>query len=162
MRCAVKSAGSATIRLSSAAAAAKTSNAAGENSSAASAVQTAADAAVSSRGDAPRDIGDYELELIYSSDSDDEYTNSNKAETKKEPKVAKLEPTKSASRSVMSLAERHDISGSSDELALSSTRRSHSLDSARGGGSGHRNDVNDDALMHHYQDDRTGHVLLTP
>lgn len=44
----------------------KTSQAAGDNSSAAFAVQPVSVAAVGSRSDAPCDIGDYELELVYS------------------------------------------------------------------------------------------------
>ena len=89
MGCAAKAAENAAMRLRSADAGETGSpEAADVSSSGASATQPAAVATAGARGDAPRDIGDYELELIYSSDSDDEYTNSNKAETKKEPKVA--------------------------------------------------------------------------
>ena len=61
--------------------------------------------------------------------------------------MAKLEPTESASRTDMSLAERHDIFGSSDEPDYPSPRRSSSLDNARDSGSGHRNVDDDDDLM---------------
>ena len=49
---------------------AKTLNAAGDDPSAASATQPATIAAVGSRGDAPCDIGDYELQLIHYGKSD--------------------------------------------------------------------------------------------
>ena len=48
--------------------------------------------AAGSRGDAPHDIGDYELELIYSGESDGE-TDSKEAKAKEEPELAKPEPT---------------------------------------------------------------------
>uniref|UniRef100_M4BM94 RxLR effector candidate protein n=1 Tax=Hyaloperonospora arabidopsidis (strain Emoy2) TaxID=559515 RepID=M4BM94_HYAAE len=112
---------------STAAEEAKTSNVAGDNQSAASSAQRAADAAVWSRGDAPRDIGDYELELIYSGklDGDDD---SKKPATKKEPDVANPKSTKLDSRSAMSLSECRDIFGSSDESNDPSPRRSCSLE----------------------------------
>ena len=59
-------------------------------------------AAVGLHGDAPRIIGDYEIELIYSGLLDGN-TDSKKATTEKDPEVAKPESTKSASRSAMSL-----------------------------------------------------------
>ena len=96
-------------------------------------------AAVGLHGDAPRIIGDYEIELIYSGLLDGN-TDSKKATTEKDPEVAKPESTKSASRSAMSPAERHDIFRSSDESDHPSRRRSRSLDRDRGGGLGHQND----------------------
>ena len=48
--------------------------------------------AAGARGDAPRDIGDYELELIHSGESDGE-TESKEAKAKDEPELAKPEPT---------------------------------------------------------------------
>ena len=58
--------------------------------------QPAAVAAAGACGDAPRDIGDYELELIYSGESEGE-TDSKEAKAKEDPELAKPEPTKSAS-----------------------------------------------------------------
>ena len=73
MRCAAKAAENAAMRLRSAAAGETGSpEAADVSSSAASASQPAAVAAAGARGDAPRDIGDYELELIKSSESNGE------------------------------------------------------------------------------------------
>uniref|UniRef100_M4BYH9 RxLR effector candidate protein n=1 Tax=Hyaloperonospora arabidopsidis (strain Emoy2) TaxID=559515 RepID=M4BYH9_HYAAE len=92
----------------------RSSEAADVISTAASTTQPAAVAAAGARGNAPRDIGDYELELIYSGESDDE-TDSKKAKAQYDPGLAKPEPTKSVSRSAISLAERRDIFGSSDE-----------------------------------------------
>uniref|UniRef100_M4BZK9 Uncharacterized protein n=1 Tax=Hyaloperonospora arabidopsidis (strain Emoy2) TaxID=559515 RepID=M4BZK9_HYAAE len=80
------------------------------SSSAASATLPATFATAGARGDAPRDIGDYELELIYSGESDGE-TDSKEAKAKDEPQLAKPEPTKSASRSALSLVDRRDIFG---------------------------------------------------
>ena len=73
------------------------------SSSAASATQPAIAAAADARGDALRDIGDYELELIYSGKSYGA-TDSKEAKAKDESELAKPEPTKSASRSALSLA----------------------------------------------------------
>uniref|UniRef100_M4BBC6 Uncharacterized protein n=1 Tax=Hyaloperonospora arabidopsidis (strain Emoy2) TaxID=559515 RepID=M4BBC6_HYAAE len=117
------------------------------SSSVASATQSAAVAAAGARGDAPRDIGDYELELIYSGESDGG-TDSKEAKVKEEPELAKPEPTKSVSRSALSFAGRCDIFGSSDESDPPSPRRSRSADSEKGGGSGDRDDLDGDAIMH--------------
>uniref|UniRef100_M4BCE4 Uncharacterized protein n=1 Tax=Hyaloperonospora arabidopsidis (strain Emoy2) TaxID=559515 RepID=M4BCE4_HYAAE len=126
-----------------------TPEAADVSSSAASATHPAAVAAASARGDAPRDIGDYELELIYSGDSDGE-TDSKESKAKGEPEVAKPEPTKSASRSTLSLADRRDIFGSSDESDPPSPRWSRSTESEIS----HRNDRDGDALTHHSPSDQ--------
>uniref|UniRef100_M4BLC4 RxLR effector candidate protein n=1 Tax=Hyaloperonospora arabidopsidis (strain Emoy2) TaxID=559515 RepID=M4BLC4_HYAAE len=96
-------------------------------------------AAADAHGDAPRD-GDYELELIYSGESDGE-TDSKEAKAKDEPELAKLESTKSASRSALSLADRRDIFGSSDASDPPSPRPSRSAESEKGHGFGHWNDL---------------------
>uniref|UniRef100_M4C1G2 Uncharacterized protein n=1 Tax=Hyaloperonospora arabidopsidis (strain Emoy2) TaxID=559515 RepID=M4C1G2_HYAAE len=114
------------------------------SSSAASATQPAAVA----RGDAPRDIGDYELELIYSGESDGK-TDSKEAKAKEEPDLAKPEPIKSASRSALSLEDRRDIF-ESDESDPPSPGRSRSTESELS----HRNDCDGDAIMHHSPSDR--------
>ena len=98
MRCAAKSSGSAAMRLRSASAIEKKKfNAAGDNPPASSSTQSAAIAAVDLRGDASRDIGDYELELIYSGEPDGD-TDSKKTVMNTESDVSKSEPNKSYSR----------------------------------------------------------------
>ena len=74
MRCAAKAAENAAMRLRSAAA--------GETGS--SEAADVCSSAAGARGDAPRDIGDSELELIHSGESDGE-TESKEAKTKEEP-----------------------------------------------------------------------------
>uniref|UniRef100_M4BSY9 RxLR effector candidate protein n=1 Tax=Hyaloperonospora arabidopsidis (strain Emoy2) TaxID=559515 RepID=M4BSY9_HYAAE len=110
------------------------------------AANVSSSAAAGTRGDAPRDFGDYELKLIYSGESDGE-TDSKEAKAKDEPELAKSEPTKSVSRSAMSLAERRDIFGSSDESDPPSPKRSRSAESEKGHGFGRRNDLDGDAIM---------------
>ena len=95
MQCAAKAAENAAMSLRSTAAGERRSPEAADVSS----------SAAGTRGDAPRDIGDYELELIYSGESDGE-TDSKEAKAKDELELAKPEPTKSASRSALSLADR--------------------------------------------------------
>uniref|UniRef100_M4B374 RxLR effector candidate protein n=1 Tax=Hyaloperonospora arabidopsidis (strain Emoy2) TaxID=559515 RepID=M4B374_HYAAE len=58
------------------------------SSSAASMTKPAAATAAGARGDAPHDIGDYELELIYSGESDGE-SDSKEAKAKDEPELTK-------------------------------------------------------------------------
>ena len=71
MRCAAKAAGSAAMRLRSAASDdAKALSAAGDNLPDASSAQPASGAAACSCGDAPHGLEDYELELIYSGEPD--------------------------------------------------------------------------------------------
>ena len=57
------------------------------------AADVSSSAAAGARGDASRDIGDYELELIYSGVSDGE-TDSKEAKAKDDPVLAELEPTR--------------------------------------------------------------------
>ena len=71
--------------------------------------------------------------------------------------MVKSETSKSVSRSAISLAERRDIFGSSDESDDPSAIWGRSLESGRGGGLGHSNDVDGDAVMLDDQDDRDGH-----
>ena len=89
--------------------------------------QSAAVAGVRSRGGAPREIGNYELGLKYSSklDGDD----SKKGVAMTELDVAKTETNNSDSRRAMSLADRCDIFRSLDESDAPSPRRSHSVES---------------------------------
>ena len=63
----------------------------------------------------------------------------------------------SASRSAMSLAERRDNFGLSDESEYPLPRRSRSADSEQSVGSGQRHDYDGDAIMHLSQDDRGDH-----
>ena len=70
--------------------------------------------------------------------------------------MAKPEPIKSGSRSDLSLTERRDIFGSSNELYALSTRRSRSFESNQGGGKSQSNYDDGDAVMHHNQDDCAG------
>ena len=142
MRCVAKAAGNAAMRLRSAAAdKAKAVSASGNNLPAAFSGEV-------SRGDAPRGLEDYDLKIIYSGESDGDIT-ATKATTN-------TELSKSVSRSAMSLAERHDIFGSSDESDSPSPRRSRSLDSNQGGGKSQSNYDDGDAVMRHNQDDRAG------
>ena len=68
--------------------------------------------------------------------------------------MAKPEPTKSVFQSALSLADRRDIFGSSDESDPPSPRRSRWTKSEKGHGFGHRNDLDGDAIMHHSPSDR--------
>ena len=106
------------------------------------------------------DIGDYELELIYSGESDGE-TDSKEAKAKEESELAKPDPTKSSSRSALSLANRRDIFGSSDESDPPPPRRSRSAESEKSHDFGHRNDLDGDAIMHQSPGDRDDHGVGT-
>ena len=75
--------------------------------------------------------------------------------------MAKPEPIKSGSRSDLSLTERRDIFGSSDDSDAPSPGRSRSLESDRSGSKRQFNDDDGDAVMLHDQDDRTGRGVGT-
>uniref|UniRef100_M4C2L8 RxLR effector candidate protein n=1 Tax=Hyaloperonospora arabidopsidis (strain Emoy2) TaxID=559515 RepID=M4C2L8_HYAAE len=146
MRCAVKAATSAAVILRSAAAEeAKFLNAAGDNTPAAS---------LGSCGDAPHDIGDFELEFIYSGELDGD-TDSQKAAAKNEPDMVRPESTKSESRSTFSLAKRRDIFGSSEDSDAPSPRRSRYLEIDRGGVLVQFSHDDGNAVTRHDQRDRT-------
>ena len=79
MQCAAKAAENAAMRLRPTAA---------EERRSPEAANVSSSAAAGTRGDAPRDFGDYELKLIYSGESDGE-TDSKEAKAKEEPELAK-------------------------------------------------------------------------
>ena len=81
-------------------------------------------------------------------------TDSKEAKAKEETEVAKPKPTKSASRSALSLADRRAIFGLSEESDAPSPRRSRSAESEKDHGFGHRNDLDGGAIMHHSSSDR--------
>ena len=85
------------------------------NSSAASALQPAAVAFLGSRGDAPLYIEDCEVKLIYPGESDNDSDSKKADEAKSKPEAAKLKLTESALRGSMSIGERRDAFGTSDE-----------------------------------------------
>uniref|UniRef100_A0AAV1T5M7 Uncharacterized protein n=1 Tax=Peronospora matthiolae TaxID=2874970 RepID=A0AAV1T5M7_9STRA len=91
-------------------------------------------------------IGDYELKLIYSGDLDGE-TDSEKSKAKGKPEIAKPELNEPGSRNALGLAERRDIFKSCDESGPPSSRRSRSAESEKSGGSGHRDDLEGDAIV---------------
>ena len=126
---------------------AKTLIAAGNNPPAAFSSQSAAVAAVGSRGDAPRDIGGYGLKLIYSGESNRDTRL--KKQLRRNIQTCPTWSRQSESRSAMSLAERRDIFGSSDESEAPSPRWCPSLESDRGGGKSQFNDDDGDSVMLH-------------
>ena len=72
------------------------------------------------------------------------------------------EPSNSVSRSgAMSLAERRDIFGSSNESDAPSPRLSPSLESNQGGGKSQSNYDGGDAVLRHNQDDHSGRGVGT-
>ena len=75
--------------------------------------------------------------------------------------MAKPEPTKSDSRNVMSLAERHDIFGLSDDSDNSSPSQSRLIDCDRDGCLVQSSDDDGDAVTRHDQDGRAGHGVGT-
>ena len=82
---------------------------------AASALQPAVVAFLVSRGGAPLFIEDCELNLVYSGESDNDSDSKKAEEAESNPEAAKLKLTESALRGSMSLGERCDTFGSSDE-----------------------------------------------
>ena len=113
---------------------ATSSEAADVSTSADSTIQPAAvTTAVTRHGSTTLD--EYELGLIYSGESDPE-SESKETHTSKEPEPAKPEPARSRSDNALTKERRLDLFGLSDESDFPSPRRSRSVESVRGGGSG--------------------------